>query len=348
MAGLTNTTQITNSLQRLYSDKLLARIIPSLVYQEFALKSPLPSKGGGKTMRMFRFAAPSTADVQTISTEGVPLASSTYRQLSLEYVDVDLAQYVQTISVTDVADATSMFNLIDQANTQNSEDAALHCDTLTQYEITTSSGTVGNVNYATKNFIYANSNADYAAVYNTGSKAGTKILTATDILDGATVLKVQNAPKVAGTYTMTAPPQVCRDIMAGANSNTTWVDASKYSAVQQLFTGEVGKLYGVRVVEHTNPYRSAATAPGAAPATNYNASGVVFSAFMFGQNAYGIPDLKTLGSPFAPTVHVVGGADKSDPANLIKALVSWKTFWAAKVLQPKWLVHYFTQSGSNA
>jgi N4-gp56 family major capsid protein len=348
MAGLTNTTQITNSIQRHFSKELLDRVQETLIFKDFALKSPLPGKAGAKTMRMFRFGAPSTSDVQKITTEGVPLASSTYRQLALEYVDVDLDQYVQTISITDVADATSLFNLVSQANTQNAEDAALHCDTLTQFELVTSSGTVGNVNYANKNFIYANGNADYAAVYNTGTKAGTKILTATDVLDGATVLKVRKAPKINGSYVMTAPPQVARDIMAGANSNTTWLDAAKYSSVTQLFNGEVGKLYGVRVIEHTNPYRSAATAPGAAPATNYNASGVVFSATMFGRNAYGIPDLKTLGSPFAPGVFVVGGADKSDPANLIKALISWKAFWAAKVLQPSWIVHIFTQSGSNA
>jgi hypothetical protein len=45
---------------------------------------------------------------------------------------------------------------------------------------------------------------------------------------------------------------------------------------------------------------------------------------------------------------VVTGADKADPANQIRAMVSWKAFWAAKLLQPKWLVHLMTQSGSNA
>lgn len=347
MAGLTNTTQITDSIQRHYSKELLDRILPSLTYAEFALKSPLPSKAGSKTMRMFRFDAPSTAGIAT-PTEGTPRASNTYRQLALEYVDVDLAQHVQTIAITDIADAVSLFDLVGQANLQNAEDAALHCDTLTQYELAQTSGTSGNVDYSTKQFVYANVDANYAAVYNTGTKNSAHILTATNILDGATMLKVQSCPKVNGSYIMAAPPQVCRDIMAGANSNTTWVDAAKYSAVTQLFNGEVGKLYGVRVVEHTNAYRSAATAPGANPSGNYSSTGVVFSAFMFGRNVYGIPDLKTLGSPFAPGVFVVSGADKSDPANLIRALVSWKAFWAAKLLQPKWLVHIFTQSGSAA
>lgn len=345
MPGLTNTTQITNSIQRHFSKDLLDRIKLSLVYSEYGLKSPLPSKAGSKSMRMFRFDKPSIAGVQKITTEGVPLASNTYRQLNLDYVDVDLDQYVQSISITDVADAVSLFNLVGQANLQNSEDAALHLDTLTQFELAISTGTVGNVNYATKNFVYAQADANYAAVYNAGTRNAAHILTATNILDSATMLKTKMAPKINGSYVMAAPPQVTRDIMNGAGSNTTWVDVSKYSAATQLFNGEVGKLYGVRVVEHTNPYRSAANAPGATPAANYSASGVVFSFFVFGRHAYGIPDLKTLGSPFAPQVMVVGGADKSDPANLIKAIVSWKAFWAAKVLNPDWIVHGYTQSG---
>jgi N4-gp56 family major capsid protein len=110
----------------------------------------------------------------------------------------------------------------------------------------------------------------------------------------------------------------------------------------QLFNGEIGKMYGVRFVEHNNAWRSGATQG------TYSGAGVVFSAFMFGRNAFGVPDLATVGSPFAPQVNVVQGADKSDPANLIKALVSFKTYYVAKVSQPKWIAHFYTQSGSNA
>ena len=147
---------------------------------------------------------------------------------------------------------------------------------------------------------------------------------------------------------MAAPPQITHDIMKGAPGDTVWVNAVSYSAVQQLFNGEVGKLYGVRVVEHNNAYQSAATAPGADPKANFNATGIVFSAFVFGRQAYGIPNISQLGSPYAPSVFVVSGASKSDPANQIRAMVSWKAFWAAKILQPRWIAHIFSQSSSSA
>lgn len=357
--GDTTTANLLASLQRFYSRDLLMRMIPELVYADYALKSPLPAKSGSKTMRLFRFDVPTTAGVVqidgTTNPEGVPISKDKYRQLNLEYVDVDLSQYVQVIAISDVADVTSLFDLVGQANIQNAEDAALHCDTVTQLELVTSAnaggavGTAtGNVDYTKKNFIFAQSAFDYAQVYNGGTKTVDLVITAGDVLEAATALKVNKAPKINGGYVMAAPPQLTHDIMKGAPGDTVWVNATTYSAVQQLFNGEVGKLYGVRVVEHNNAYQSAAVAPGADPKAAYSSTGIVYSAFVFGRQAYGIPNISQLGSPYAPSVFVVSGASKSDPANQIRAMVSWKAFWAAKILQPKWIAHIYAQSTSSA
>jgi len=349
MAGQTKTTttEVAYQFQTYFSKQLLERMLPTLVYADFGLKNALPKNAGAKTIRMMRFTGPSTTDIQPLSEGAVPNAS-THKQLALEYIEATLAQYGQSISITDLLDDTALFGMTEQANVQNAEDAALHCDKLIMYELTKTSGSNGTMNYADRNTVFANGAADYAAVYNGGAKASTLIMTATDILDAATDLKVKKAPKIGGSYVMIAPPQVARDIMAGANSNTLWADVSKYSAREQIFNGEIGKIYGVRVVETTEAYRSAGTQPTTTPASQYDPAGVVFTAHMMGRNAFGVPDLSSLGSPMSPQVIVVKGADKSDPLNQIKAIVSWKTYWAAQVVQPYWLVQIYTQSGSNA
>lgn len=349
MAGITKTTDTTVAyqFQTYFSTKLLERMIPSLTYAEFGMPNPLPKNAGAKVIRMMRFTEPSTAAIQTL-TEGTIPATSTHRQLTLEYVEATLAQYGQSISITDVLDETALLNMTEQANVQNAEDAALHCDTLCMYELTKTSGTNGTLDYSNVGQIYANGAANYAAVYNSGTKSGTLVQTATDILDAATLLKVRKAPRIGGSYVYVVSPQIARDLMAGANSNTTWANVSSYSAKEQLFNGEIGRLYGVRVVETTQAYRSAGTQATTAPASQYSESGVVFTSHMLGRNAFGIPDLKTMGSPMAPQVYVVTGADKSDPLNQIKAIVSWKTFWAVQQVQPKWVVQVIAQSGSNA
>lgn len=349
MPGQTKTTDTTIAYgyQTYFSKDLLERLIPTLVYAGFSMKNDLPANAGAKSIRMMRFTEPSTSDIQTL-TEGTVPAASTHRQLTLEYIDATLAQYGQTITITDVLSNTGLFNMIEQANIQNSEDAALHCDRLCMFELTKNSGTVGTMNYANVGRVFANQQANYAAIWNTGTKAATRILTASDILDAATLLKVRKAPRINGSYVYIVPPQVTRDIMQGANSNTTWSDAAKYSAVTQLFNGEVGKLYGVRVVETTEAYRSGATDPGANPAAQFSTSAIVFTTHMLGRNAFGTPNLSKLGGPMSPQVLLVQGADKSDPLNQIKAMVSWKTYWAAQVTQPFWISQIVTQSGSNA
>lgn len=352
MAGITKTTDTTIAYeyQVYFSRQLLDRMLPSLTYAEFALKTPLPKSQGAKSIRMMRFAAPDTGSVISL-TEGTIPTYATHKQLTLEFVECPLLQYGQSISITDVLDATSLFNMTEQANTTNAEDAALHCDKLTMYELTKTSGAIGTgspVDYSTRNVIYGGNKTDYAGVWNTnGAFDANAVLTALDILDGATALKVNKAPKIAGSYVMVAPPQVARDIMAGAATNTIWADVSKYSAREQIFNGELGKLYGVKFIETSESYRSAGTQPTTNPSAQYSPTGAVFTAHMFGRNAYGISDITTLGSPMGPQVYVVDGPDKSDPLNQIKAIVSWKTFWAALVLQPKWLVQIYTQTASG-
>lgn len=349
MAGQTKTTttEIAYAFRTHFSKELLERMKPVLVFADHGLRSPLPKNEGAKTVRMMRFTAPSTSDIQTL-TEGTVPASSTHKQLALEYLEVTPAQYGQSISITDVLDGTSLFDMAKQATLQNAEDAALHCDTIVRNELTKTSGTNGTNDLSTRGVIYANGAANYAAVYNSGTKSATLILTATDILDGATTLKVKKAPRINGSYVMAVGPQGSRDIMAGANSNTLWKDVGVYSNKEQVFNGEVGKLYGVRIVEHTEPYRSAGTQPTTTPSSQYSASGVVFTYHMFGRNAYGVTDLSTLGSPMSPQVYYVTGADKSDPLNQIKMIVSFKTYFAAVALQPQWYVQLYSQSGSAA
>ena len=323
-------------LQRYFSRELLAKILPLLVLEQFAWKEPLPARVGGKTMRFTRFAAPSTADIQTL-TEGTPMAISAHKQLSSEYVDVDLAQYGQVISISDIATSVELFNLLEQATLQQAQDAALHCDTIVRNELKIHTGTSGGVDYGTKNFIYGGTGTSFATVYNTGTASSNYIITGTDVLDGVTALKIQNAPRIGGYYMLAAAPQVTRDLLnVGATSGNAFLYANQYGGNEAIYKGEVGRLFGAKVIETTNPWR--ANTQG-----TLNASGVVYSSFMFGMGAFGVPALAGQ-SPFGPQVNIVKGADKSDPNNQIAAMIGFKTFYAAKVLQPKWLTEIYSQS----
>lgn len=56
-----------------------------------------------------------------------------------------------------------------------------------------------------------------------------------------------NANPIDGAYVAIVHPYVAYDLMRSAD----WIDVHKYADPESLFTGELGKLGGVRFVEST-------------------------------------------------------------------------------------------------
>ena len=72
-------------------------------------------------------------------------------------------------------------------------------------------------------------------------------ITPTLINKAATHLKKMKAPKIDGSYVAIIHPSVSEDL----REDESWIDVHKYSATEEIFNGEIGKLHGVRFVEST-------------------------------------------------------------------------------------------------
>jgi N4-gp56 family major capsid protein len=156
-------------------------------------------------------------------------------------------------------------------------------------------------------------------------------MTATDLLDGATSLFIARAPKIKDGYALVAHPAVIRDLQ----QDDDWLKVSSYSAADQIFKGETGKLFGVSVISSTNVQTFATATAGIADAATANAAG--YANVLLGGGAFGVPSLSSIaasGSPFAPKVTILDAADKSDPYGQ-RVVASFKTFYAAKQLDPR-------------
>ena len=288
MAGttLTTTSGITDQIQRYFDKKLLAQTLKTIVLDQFAFKAPLPGKAGAKTIRFFRYPESATTDVQTM-TEGTLLTLGNSKQLSLTTVDVALAQYGQTVTISDLLSAVELFNTMEQATIQNGQDAALKVDSELRDVLGESTAL---------QLRYAGAATSYATVGGTDDA-----MTALDILDAATNLRVNNARPTGGYFTAIMAPEVARDLM----NEDDWLEASKYGNPDNLFKGEVGRYMGVRVVATTNPFRQ----------TNqhtYAAAGTRYSTFVVGDQSYGGVNLATM-SAYSPKMIISQGPDKSDP-----------------------------------
>ncbi len=306
MAGrtLSTTSGITDQIQRYLDKKLLTQTLKSIVLDQFAYKAPLPGKAGHKTIKFFRYPEPSTTDVLGV-TEGTLRTLDQSKQLSLTTVDVSLAQYGQTVTISDLLSATELFSTMEQATVQNGQDAALKVDSELR-DVLGESTAIG--------LRYAGAATDYATVGGTDDA-----MTALDILDAATELRVNNARPSGGYFTAIMAPEVSRDLM----NDDDWLEASKYGNPDNLFKGEVGRYMGVRVVSTTNPFRQTTQHV-------YAASGAKYSTFVVGDQSYGGVDLTTM-SAYSPKMIISQGADKYDPLAQFTT-VGFKFYYGAAII----------------
>ena len=310
MAGTTLTTTGSSTvgplstLQQYFDKKLLEQTLKTIVLDQFAFKAPLPGKAGAKTIRFFRYPESATTDVAAL-TEGTAIGTAASKQLSMETVDVTLAQYGQIVTISDLLSAVELFNTMEQATVQNGQDAALKVDELLRNILGDSTAI---------QLRYAGAATNYATVGGTDDA-----MTALDILDAATNLRVNNARPSGGYFTAVMAPEVARDLM----NDDDWLEASKYGSPDQLFRGEVGRYMGVRVVSTTNPYRQNTQ-------HTYNAAGTRYSTFVVGDQAYGGVNLATM-SAYSPKMIISQGADKSDPLAQLTT-VGFKFYYGGAII----------------
>lgn len=312
---------ISVAMQTYFSKELLKTIEKTVVLDQFAMKQPLPEKSGGKSIRFFRYEEGAASNVSSLTEGSAPTAKA----LQIEYVEANLNQYGQVLAISDLADATALFNNIEQATKRIGRDAALHMDSIIRTELFSNDG-----NIPTANNIYSGSPTSWGASITAAD--------ASDWLDAATALKIQAAMPFDGYYVAVVGPQQARDLLA----DSEWQEAHHYAEPQARLRGEIGRMHGVRFVETTEPHRAATSGSQ----YTYSASGDGYGSVVVGQEAYGIPALGSQ-SPYSPSVYIVNGADKSDPLNQ-QIKVGFKTFFAAKNVQPKHIARVWSKTGFGA
>jgi N4-gp56 family major capsid protein len=342
MAGVITSTTLTNQFQNFFSKELLSIVQQETILDQFATKATIPKNNGNQAITMFRFGSPSIADVKAL-TEGTAIASGNYRSLVLNKLTKSLSQYGQVIGLTDILRATDLFNSLQQATKTSGMDMALWVDSvirnvLVGSNLIASGSSIGNGIESTISNddavnVSANANPTGVKVYgnpatlttqtfsalNSATSAADATMTASAVLDSMTRLKRNRAPMINGGYVLATDPRVTRDLMR----DTDWLNASNYgNKGTPFYKGEVGSIYGCRVVTQTNSFVSTGSAT-AADEFIYQASSAggglavskdIIASFFFGNESFGIPAL-TGDDPLSPKVVITDTPDKSDPLN---------------------------------
>jgi N4-gp56 family major capsid protein len=386
---VTTSTTLTNQFQNYFSKELLSIVQQETILDQFSMKAPIPKNNGNKAISMFRFGSPSIGSVQSLG-EGTAIASANYRALALNKLDKTLSQYGQVIGLTDILRATDLFNSLQQATKTSGLDMALWVDTIIRNTLIGSNltvsgsamgtgpeaGSVGspgpfenadrcNDNAAAGGInVYGNpatlgaGNQTYTALSDDNTAANTT-MKAEGVLDSMTRLKRNRAPMINGGYVLATDPRVARDLMRDSD----WLNASNYgNKGVPFYKGEVGSIYGCRVVTQTNSFISQGNITTAGQQFVFNNTGLggltdtsdIIASFFFGNEAFGIPAL-TGDDPLSPKIVITDTPDKSDPLNQL-VTVGVKLYFATLRLaagntgstgNPTWYLVHRTKTAST-
>lgn len=233
---LTTATGIAPTVKAYYDRRLIEEMKPKLVHYAYAQKRPMP-RNGGKSVS-FRKWTPFGAITQPL-TEGVVPDG---QDLSMTEITSTVAGYGGYVSVSDLLDITAIDPVVSDAIVLMADQGALSVDNIIREVLHMGS----NVLYVGgKEHRYELSAADK--------------LTSADLRKAARILKKAKAPQIMrggkGYYVAIVGPDTVYDMQ----EDTTWQDVSKYQDAEQIFSGEIGRLYGVIVVE--TPEAKKFTAP---------------------------------------------------------------------------------------
>jgi hypothetical protein len=152
------------------------------------------------------------------------------------------------------------------------------------------------------------------------------VITSTNTKAALKLLRIALAKPIKGGFYMgILDPYTEQDMMADAD----WKNLNIYhaGAPQNLFEGEVGKLWGISFVRGTIPFRSAVATGG-----TYSATGLVHHVPILGKNSLGVVEAD------GSTEVILTPAKIADPALQMYSTMGWKVMWKAKSLNSCWSV----------
>lgn len=352
---VTQASTLSSQFQTYFSKRLLTQVKQQTILDQFARKEPVPKNAGAlgnaQKLRIQRYGPPSISGVQTVATEGSPVAAANYRQLSLISLEKGVNQYQQVIGLTDILQMTALFNTLDQAQKTQAADIALWVDTVMRNvligtNLTASGASLGSAIESPIDNSDAINNATGAATpgikmygnpgsgltqdmtsLNTSTNTAQVHLDSSGVLDAVTRLRLNRAPFINGRYVMVTDPRIARDLQR----DTQWLAASNYgNQGKPFYNGEVGEIAGCKVVTQTNSFvcRGTAEFVYSNPTGGGTAAGTdIIASFFLGDEAFGIPHL-TGDDPMSPRMYIVDTPDKSDPTNQLTT-VGVKLFFQA-------------------
>lgn len=242
-----------------------------------------------------------TVDASAVAVEG---QANDAEELTIGYETFTASQKMRSVAITDVALDMSPHDLYAIAAEKIAHNAAAVAD-FTAYT---------TIMASTLNTVWPDGVANRAALTDVNGK-----LTADIVRQMVRRMKKANIPTFPdGKYRAMIDPNVVYDLQSDTSVGG-WIEASKYAGAQQLMTGEIGQIAGVRFIE-SNLGLEVDSTGGVGDAYN------IYSTIFFGPEYFAFGDIQSIRSYLVPP-----GGDHADRAAQ-QALVSWKGMYGVHVM----------------
>jgi N4-gp56 family major capsid protein len=239
MATTTQTTAVTAStttyLNKTFYDKnLLATAKARLVYSQFGQKRPIP-ENGGKTVEFRRWTLFTPSSTTQLLTEGV---TPDGQNLGQTKVEATVAQYGAFVLTSDLLNLTAYDDVIGDTSELLGEQLYIVVDNVTRDAMISGASDQFAGGAATANAVAASS-----------------YLTIAEIRKAVRTLKTNKARMFSEGgkrphFICIVDPSAVYDLQ----SDNLWQDVSKYSNAEQVYSGELGRMFGVVFVETSEGY----------------------------------------------------------------------------------------------
>ena len=302
MANLNTTVSagLTPGMQTYYNRELLRTFEPELVHLQFADEHRMP-ENSGMVMNMRKLVpleTKTTALAEGEPGDGVMLAETE--------VTVELKQYGEYAKCTDKLDLSHLDMNIMRKTKLFGDAGARSIDAVVREELAKCT-----------NVIYANGKTSRSALTPEDK------LSSKELRKAVRMLKKAHAQTFGGYYIAIVGPDALYDLQ----DDEAFVKVSQYQNKEAIFSGEIGRLFGCRIVETTEAKIFEEAGADSAD---------VASIIVLGQYAYGVTSLK--GAQPRVIVKPAGSAGTADPLDQVST-IGWKMDgFGVKLLQPEYAV----------
>lgn len=286
------TQGLTNRQITFYNRALIERLLPNLIWLKHGQKRPIPKKHGmTANFRKFNRLEPALEPIM----EGITPKGN---KLDITAIHAAVQQYGGYLTLTDLIDLAGIDPHVTEATQLLGEQASETLDIVVRDIV-----------------------AQGTNVYYVGGGTERGDVASGNTIDAQTIRRIRQVmarnnvkPYEGKDYLAFIHPDVAYDIMG----DDTWETANNYAKNNNIFDGEIGRLYGVRFLEST-----------LCPIFEGEGDGGedVYGTIVIGKNAYGVPDIGGSSKP-ETIIKALGSAGTSDPLDQ-RSSVGWKAMLTA-------------------